>query len=502
MSDLTKAGPLRFLVLLATVGTIAWALAAALAHRVSATLLMAMALLTVLEAQTSWQVTSERHLTRQQLRSMRMAELVLAFAAVKVGQLVIAVPSGAAAELLGRSPFDSEAIIVWLTCVGLWIFALGTISDLDRLGSPAEPAPDYRPPLPSITGRFLAGGIAVVVAGALYLVDIASIPDPFRAPARAWFWPAALYFVTVILVLGAIRQQETQLQWKRQGMEVAPEVATRWWAGVAVVAGIAMFAMTAAPLARGGSALGFAYDRMAVAVAWAAGGLGIDIDIQERETPLFDRGDSAQQPLIPTLEGSPAGDAVDVAVGVLFLLPMVLLAFAVARLLRGLSLPVGGLAGSGLGKGIVAMLWAVVTALPRLAWWAITALVAWVRRALRRGEHVRQPEASPHEGPTREGSSWRASDPYRLQVAEIYRRFLHTAGSVLISRRRSETPIEYRQTVTRLGAGAEPVNELTERFNEARYSTHSIGDAEVERAKGALGDFETQLRDREDRSGG
>ncbi|MFQ5966458.1 MAG: DUF4129 domain-containing protein [Acidimicrobiia bacterium] len=498
MSDLTEAGPLRLLILVATAGTIAWAVGTALSESISFALLMAMVVLTVLEAEASWQLTSQRELPRQQLRSIRIAEMILGFAVIKVMQLSFAILGGDAAGALQLSLFDGEALIVWLVCLGAWIFATGTISDLERLGSPSEPSPGYRPPLPVLTTRFLMGGVVIIAAGALALVELRELPDPARPPALGFFWPAVVYFLMVMLILGAIRQQETQLQWRRQNMNVAPEVPIQWWSGVGVVVGLAALVMFAVPLVRGGEALSYVYDRIIAFVAWAAGGLGITFRIGSEEvSPSAPLPDPEQIATLATGESSSlVSEVIDITAGFAFLVVMAALALAALRLIRGLSLPLTGLGGSNVTAGLLRALWLAISAVPRLLLWAVRTFVAWLRRVTAASTETPGDTAAPATSRPSQ-YLWGAGDENRKHVAELYRRFLESASRRLVARRQSETPREYGTTISGLVSEPKPVGDLTDTFNEARYSRHPIVDEDVGRARGSLESFEDALEDQQ-----
>ena len=462
-----------------------------------------MVALTVGEAEASWQMTSQRELSRQQLRSMRVSEMILAFATIKVLQLIGAVAGGQPGEPFADL-FDRETLAVWVIAIGVWIFTTGTISDLERLGSPSEPSPGYRPPLPSLRTRFLLGGTVIVAAGALALVDLPALPDPGRAPELGWFWPAALYFGVVLVVLGTIRHQETQLQWRRQNIDVAPEVRTQWWSGVGVVVGIAAVMMLVVPIVRGGRALGYVYDRIIDSVVWAADGLGINIRIGSansvRREPPDTAAELADQLGIPE-SGSLISDVIDITTGFVFIVVMAALALAALRLIRGLSLPIAKLGGARVTAGILRALWLAITAIPKLLIWAVTTLAAWLKRI--RTATFDTPEPDSGSGmSTERRSKWGEDDPNRRQVGELYRRFLDAAEQELVARKRSETPREYGSTVSDMVPRRDPVDDLTEIFNEARYSLHPIADQDVRRAAGSLESFEEILTDEQSPSSG
>ena len=257
--------------------------------------------------------------------------------------------------------------------------------------------------------------------------------------------------------------------------------------------------MLVVPIIRGGRALGYVYDRIIDSVVWAAGGLGISFRIGSDETGRPDPPDTAEE-LAEQFGNPEAGsliaDVIDITTGFVFIVVMAALALAAFRLIRGLSLPIGKLGGARVTGGVLRALWLAITAIPKLLIWALTALVAWLRRV--RTTVFDTPEgAFGSEVRTESVSKWGEDDPNRRQVAELYRRFLEAAAQKLVARRRSETPREYGSTISGMVPERDPVDDLTDIFNEARYSLHPIADQDVGRAAGSLHSFEETLADEE-----
>jgi len=108
-------------------------------------------------------------------------------------------------------------------------------------------------------------------------------------------------------------------------------------------------------------------------------------------------------------------------------------------------------------------------------------------RTFRAREAVRKAVASAHDD-----VDW-SLDP-RTAVLRAYGRMESVLGAHGLTRRSSEAPREYlaRSLAEVAGAGSE-VERLTGRFEEARYSTHTIDEAARDDARGALRDLGSRL---------
>jgi hypothetical protein len=496
-------------VLATALSLVAWGIAELLSDSIAVVLVIAAVVLTVIEAEISWQVIGRRDLPRRRKRAIRLGEILAAFTVVKVAHLVFLFPAGAADEIAGWPTgfFDVESIFVWAIAVGAWLFATASISDLDRLGDPREKSDNYRPPLQSLTARFLIGGVVLVAVGVFAVVGLSEITDPLRPPAGTWFWPAALYFMLGFGALGLIRLQDVERQWKREGMQVGADVLPRWRAALGSVVATAAAIALAVPLFRGRRLLGFAFGRTLGFAAWVADRAGIQISLRPRATGGLVGGSPAGGRLPITVPpeavdpSSLSSGLVDFLTGLLFFGVIALLVVVAVNQAARRAPPVDGLHSHGVVKGLFRMLWLALTALPRLVVWAARGLWAWFGRVRVSGADVSQPADGGGELPSELSTGWRTEDPHRRQVAVIYRRFLDVAAGALLPRHRSETPSEYGAHITKIVRSTkDEVHVLTAGFNEARYSRHEIGSGDVRRVGDALVAFQDRLAREEEHS--
>ena len=114
----------------------------------------------------------------------------------------------------------------------------------------------------------------------------------------------------------------------------------------------------------------------------------------------------------------------------------------------------------------------------------------WCTTESRPGRTARGSWANSSRGP----SDRRRPGVPRRRIGDLYKHFLDEAGTLVTPRQPSETPDEYRRDVELVVPAAGPdLSELTEVFNEARYSLHVIGTDHVEKAAAAVRQLGTLL---------
>jgi Domain of unknown function (DUF4129) len=122
---------------------------------------------------------------------------------------------------------------------------------------------------------------------------------------------------------------------------------------------------------------------------------------------------------------------------------------------------------------------------------------------IRRRLHGRRPQADAEE-PAALGRAVRASiaaleserDP-RKAILRAYARMEQSFRRIEVSRARDETASEFLgRTMRQLPVSADAATELTERFEEARFSTHRLTEADREQALASLQRVERELAER------
>lgn len=487
MTDLRSAGPFRSTLLLLMVGLFAWGVGAALAPLVSTWVLVAMAFLAAVEAQASWRVVTTASPDRGQRRLIRAIEIVIAFFVAKSLHLLF-FTSSALAD--GSGLFDGETIAAWLLAIVVWVATTNSVADLERLGDPPQPSRGYRPPLQSITRRFLTGVIAQVGIGVASVVSVADLSSFERSVVATWFWPAVAYLSVGLLVIGTVRRQDTRLRWERERVVVEADVHTRWAASLSVVLLLAFLAAIFVPVLGGGRVLDATFGGMVGAGRWFRDVFSQDAGSTAAAVPAQTIPPRPTTTLAAATEAdgiSSAGPGIlELLVSVTGLaLALMLIASVIAVLMRG-SPRLRGMFSRGRWRGILRLLWLALSFFPRLIIKAINALFSWYRRVAESGTKRRRSRTGyGDEGLGGIESRWGVGDRTRVEIGRIYGQFLERAGNVLAPRETAQTPVEYSAQVARAVAPA-GVESLTATFNEARYSTHPLGSDQVESAREAL----------------
>jgi hypothetical protein len=487
-------GIFRPLAFAAMMGSIALALAGLLDRilpGISLPYLAACAFVASLEAVYSYRILRRSRLFMEELVRFRVVEWLLLFLVVKVLEYVGDPWTQVVAEIRAW-PQEPLNFISLDTFVALpfaffsWLESTRTAEDLERVGEPVERDPSYVSPVESLSGRFLWGGMLLIVATGLSQVEFRALLEPGRPSLPGVILNVLFYFLLGLVMLGQIRFELLRRRWEGDGVPVGEEVTGRWLRYGMLFIGLALLVAILLPT------------RYTVGLLEVVGGLLYVVSrvlwflVVLLMLPLIwllyqlsPRQETLSPPDLPELFPSPpfeaGGDAPagwlawvrsflfwGMALALLFYVvrsylwdhPELLEAWRERRLIGGLI-------------RFLTTLW------ERLRGWA-----GRVRRRiperLRRGGRERvEGERKPFR-PFR----FRSLSP-RQRVLYYYLNLLEQAAREGFPRRPAQTPYEYGEAMrSRIPEAEHDVASLTESFVEARYSRREVEPQQARHAQG------------------
>ena len=464
-------------------------------------------LLSVVEAGISFQVVAG--LTTAVRRRFRIAEILGLAIVANVGHLVALGWTTARAELAEWpvASFQAETFAVAGAMYVAWratTTSLRSMRSIDKGIEPWNKEVD-RPTTPysRLWGWFLGGGMALLAFEGVATIGWDGILDLERDLARGVLVATLVYFPVGLSALGRVRLRAGRAHWSKGKIPVIGNLQSRWNA-VLAVSMISVLLLTAmVPI--GGSSL--VLRALAAVVTWA----------QRALSTLFGGSPGAGRQVVPPTipAGQPDSGALPSADGVprifnwdwqipravwigLFWAAVAAAIVYVAWTFLGLRQVVASffrrtgeepIALGTLRAWFVGFAQALVRLLRGLFRFAETAReVVQSRIAARAHRKGVVGELEPRAvGPPPAGSPQR-------RIGDLYKHFLDEAGTLVTPRQPSETPDEYRRDVELVVPAAGPdLSELTEVFNEARYSLHVIGNDHVDKAAAAVRQLGTLL---------
>lgn len=337
--------------------------------------------------------------------------------------------------------------------------------------------------LARISQRFIFGGVALLLALALEVVNIQQIAGPSLPLSDLSAAAALCYLISGLLLYSQARLALLQTRWQLDGARVAEGVARRWTgASWLLVGGVALLALVLPrsyamglldTLRAALGLLGYGITVVGYVVVWLLSLLALlPAWLLTLLAPQsMPRGESFEP---PPLNAPPPPQAVhqpQFLPALLFWICMLLLVgYALAIVARRYPLPLRALLGSG-PLGLVRA-WL-------LARWA--AARGWSRAV---AERVRQqPPQTARVAPRRRRLRLGQVAPRDL-VRYFYRSVLQRAAAGGWARRRGQTPYEYAERLARdLPETQTDLRELTDAFVIARYSQQAIGVEEARQAR-------------------
>ncbi len=219
--------------------------------------LVAAAMLASLEAHYSHFLLAQRDLRGGERIRFRLIEVGILFVLVRVGLYAGRgwEPLWADIQRWPNEPLsflmESEPLMAFVLAFLAWLKTLETIQDLEEVDLPAglaEADPARRPddaaaallyphlflpreslPLDNFVGRFLWGGVIVLVMGGLTRIGVAArLMDIPQRPVQENPWPIVLYFALGLVMMGLIRFAALRRQWWVEGLGVTGELVRRW----------------------------------------------------------------------------------------------------------------------------------------------------------------------------------------------------------------------------------------------------------------------------------
>jgi hypothetical protein len=344
-------------------------------------------------------------------------------------------------------------------------------------------AADRAQALRRISGRFVSGGVLLLLALGLEAVNVERIAGPSRAISWLSTAGALCYLVSGCLLYSQARLALLEARWRLDGVAVANNVARQWSRGSLVLIGGVVGVALLLPRAYGLGLLdtlrgllglvGYALALIGYAVLWLFSMLAL---LPALLFALFSSNDTAAPVVMPRFVPPAAPPPVTHE----------------PRLLPALIFWVCMCFLTGYALWIVAQrhpgLFSIFITRGPLAWllrqlgvaWRDTR--AWAGQAAGRAAELLRRPAAPQR---RRLPSLRLG---RLAPRELvfyfYRSTVRRASERGLRRRGGQTPYEYRATlVEHLPEVEQAIGELTEAFVTAQYSPRPIGPEEARRAR-------------------
>ena len=453
-------------------------------------LLLAACVLAAIEVMVTHNVVRAHYTSGLDLFYTRGIEGALYFVALKAASVALnGLPPGPAdAWLLDfHWWFDLETLLALLLAMAVAVSVDGALDDFDRVGEPAYPDRDYVPSADSLTGRFFTGGALLLLFSGLARVNLMDVFRTDRPPVTGLVGNVLIYFLIGLLLISQVRLELLQVQWQAQSVRTPPDLTARWVRYTLILVGLAALVAFALPTGYTLGSLGILSQVLSfivgifLAIAFAVIALFLLpfswLASLLHLAPSTPGAVATPQPppTLPSLPQQPLPAWLDTARTVLVIL---LVAGAVLYIVRSylrerpeLIEAVKRLAPlRGLGR-----LWAALRhrVSGALATAREAAPLAWLRERLQR--------AAP-AGPLaffRLG----AAAP-REQILFYYLSLLRRAGQQGFGRRPPQSPHEYEPVLEHnLPEAAPDLRQMTQTFEETRYSAHPVSPAGARRMR-------------------
>lgn len=452
----------------------------------------------------SYHAAHQQYISGVELWRYRAIELIIMFLIIK---LITYADTGMAViwadmQRWAHEPwtfFDLETLATWGMTVFAWVEAQATANDMAAIQDPTLYIGET-PPMERLISRFGTGAAVLLVLTGLARVDVATLMHqrPPRAPGLILH--ILVYFVVGLVLIGQLRYTGLQAGWRKQNYTILENLRARWGQYSLLLLGVALLIAFVLPTDYTIGLLDIAGYVIAIIIYII--GL-IFFAVSSLFAWLFflfyPRG---QTDTTPPVEPPPVPQTSTTLPTDTALPPWVLL-------LR--SLVFWGLVLWGLWQlarhylndhpdllptlrqikavGVLRGVWQTLTAWWRAFWRVLSAQAGEVSRQVRR-------RLRPH-APVDPASARRMSG--RSQRERVFRHYLDTLEAAREAgwpRRPAQTPYEYRETVTPafIETAAEMEN-LTQTFVAARYSTDPITPEQVKAVRAATKRLQAWLRE-------
>ncbi len=368
-----------------------------------------------------------------------------------------------------------------------WSVAIATARDFGRIGVPTEDRQE-KSPLQTITRRFLVGGMVLMLSAGVARTDLWYPLVLDRPPILGLIANVLLYTTLGFTTVAHTHLLTRVRRWQSERAHIADDLAQRWLRytvlfilGVAVLSAVLPTGFTVPLLTWGrwllwgalivGTFLFYLLNVLLWPLAWLFSWISRRIP---PEAPSFDA-------LPPPMAENVFSSAETAAPQMLVLRTLAVLALLFA--------------------GLVLVFRRYLQEHPevrtRLGWshpsftvrfW-LRHIIMWLQGFWHRAQVPlkvllgERRSAGALLASLRQTAHRREPETPREQVIAAYLLTLKTAAAAGTSRRNSQTPDEYGEVLkVRLPAVEEAIEELTEDFDEARYSAHLLTTTDVERA--------------------
>lgn len=438
------------------------------------------------------------HLTRtfvpsaHDRRNFRLLALVVAFPLLKavgyVGQPFAVVRADVRSWFVRPYLFfDTRTFTAFVFFLIGWVVALKTVADFERIGLPSEDKEEVLP-LKTLRGRFFVGGVLLMLFSGVARLGVAELLNMQRPPVPGLIFNVLLYFLLGLILMGQTHLTVLLVRWREQHVRIARGLTGRWvWYSLVFFSLVTLIAFLLPT--------GYTLPLLDL-FAWLFWILGLiawffGLLLQLLLLPflwLFERLFGADVPQ-PDLSSLPAPEMVPQAASqdgggpswFVFLRSLVfwgVLVGILVSLIRTYLQEHPALVSAITQLGVVKVVQEWLRTFWRWLRGATTAIVERLPRRLR-------PGGRRTAGATRGAeSASRRADTVRARVLSTYLETLADARRAGVPRRDTQTPEEYRGTLSPEIPEAVPqVDELTAAFIEARYSQHPLTREDVARAR-------------------
>ncbi len=382
--------------------------------------------------------------------------------------------------------FDSRTLTGFVFFFLGWVIALRTAADFDRIGLPLENDQEV-PPWQTLQGRFFVGGVLLMLFSGIVRLGIADLLNMERPPVPGLLLNVLLYFGLGLVFMGQTYFVVLMTRWREQKVRIARGLEGRWVWYTLIFLSLAALIAFVLPT-------GYTLPLLDI-LAWILYLIGLFVWfivylVQLLLLPiawLIEQltGRQAQQPdftPMPTPEALPNAAPQESGSGWFVILRSVLFWGVVigifVTLIRNYVQDNPAFVAALIRLRVVKTLRAWGRAFWRWLRGATTALVERLPEGLRPGRRRASTPADEY------GRDRRRADTARARVLATYLATLEEAREEGVPRRESQTPNEYRGTLSPAIPEAMPqIDELTAVFIEARYSRHPLTPADVERAR-------------------
>ncbi len=467
------------------VACIAWSAAqfiALLATDVSTTLFWFGPVMMAFVGFRTQRVVQERFLSSADSLRFRLIELGVMFLIIKllshfddtIPEMLAIVQGWAQAPL---SFFDTESVIAFLMGTVAWWAAGATARDLDAVADPTMYLGETEA-RSRLIARYFAGGAVLLMFAALTRIDLASVVKLANPRLRAPILNVLLYFFLGLVMLGQVQLARLSGLWQREKVDVAANLNMTWIRYLLLFVTLAALVAFILPT---GYTVGIL--DLVSTIIWAIGYVATVLYLlilwpfAMLYALLMGQAERIRPPTVEQLpfrlEPPPASGAEAPWLAILRSLAFwAVLLVAIAYLVRSYVRDRPGLLRALQQFAPVRWLRVVwrslrhwLTSFGHTVQRTVPALVRRLQRMRgqrrQRRERTRGPDA-------------------REQIRYHYLTTLDRAEEAGFARRQMETPYEYRENLDpHLSEGHDAMQELTEAFVEARYSTHALTEEDV-----------------------